>query len=85
MASETGRKIRIHYYAILREQSGLSEETVSTSAADVGALYNELRERHNFTLGIDALRVVVNDEFQEWDAEIAEGDKVVFIPPVAGG
>ena len=85
MASETSRKIQIHYYAILREQSGLSEETVSTSASDVGTLYNELRKRHNFTLGTDALRVVVNDEFREWTAELVEGDKVVFIPPVAGG
>lgn len=85
MAKETSRKIRVLYYAILREQSGLSEETVSTSAEDVGALYHELRERHNFTLGADALRVVVNDEFREWEAGIEEGDKVVFIPPVAGG
>ena len=29
--------------------------------------------------------VVVNEEFAEWDTPIGDGDRVVFIPPVAGG
>jgi len=31
------------------------------------------------------LRVAINTEFREWTAPLAEGDAVVFIPPVAGG
>jgi molybdopterin synthase sulfur carrier subunit len=31
------------------------------------------------------LRVAVNDEFGDWSQELADGDRVVFIPPVAGG
>jgi molybdopterin converting factor small subunit len=31
------------------------------------------------------LRVAVNDEFCEWSAPLQPGDRVVFIPPVAGG
>lgn len=85
MGGTTSKKIHVHYFALLREQSGLSEETVSTTADDVGALYNELKARHGFTLEAEALRVVINDEFREWDSLLNEGDKVVFIPPVAGG
>jgi molybdopterin converting factor small subunit len=31
------------------------------------------------------LRVAVNGEFGDWEQPLAEGDAVVFIPPVAGG
>jgi len=29
--------------------------------------------------------VAINAEFREWPAPLADGDAVVFIPPVAGG
>jgi molybdopterin converting factor small subunit len=31
------------------------------------------------------LKVAVNDEFSDWAQTLADGDRVVFIPPVAGG
>jgi len=31
------------------------------------------------------LKVAVNEEFAAWDRPLADGDRVVFIPPVAGG
>ncbi len=31
------------------------------------------------------LRVAVNAEFGDWQQPLADGDAVVFIPPVAGG
>jgi molybdopterin converting factor small subunit len=31
------------------------------------------------------LRVAVNDEFADWSRPLVAGDRVVFIPPVAGG
>ena len=27
----------------------------------------------------------INDEFADWNADLSDGDAVVFIPPVAGG
>ncbi|PNS09483.1 MoaD/ThiS family protein [Solilutibacter silvestris] len=77
--------VQLQYYAQLREQAGRSSETVSTAAADLRALYRELRERHGFSLDSDALKVAVNNEFSTWDRALHEGDTVVFIPPVAGG
>ena len=36
-------------------------------------------------LAPENLRVAVNDEFGDWRQPLAEGDTVVFLPPVAGG
>ena len=35
--------------------------------------------------GRERLKVAVNAEFTGWSRPIADGDEVVFIPPVAGG
>jgi molybdopterin synthase sulfur carrier subunit len=77
--------ITVHYFAILREQRGLAQEKLSTTAATPAALYEELRARHGFTLPGDRVRAAVNDEFVAATAALREGDRVVFIPPVAGG
>jgi molybdopterin converting factor small subunit len=48
-------------------------------------LYEELRARHGFTLPGDRVRAAVNDTFVSGEAGLRDGDRVVFIPPVAGG
>jgi molybdopterin-guanine dinucleotide biosynthesis protein A len=79
------RRIRVQYYALLREQAGRSDETLETAARTPRELYDELRARHPFTLGAEVLRVAVNGDFGDWSQPLAAGDTVVFIPPVAGG
>ena len=77
--------VSVQYYAILREQAGRSAEEVTTGAATLAALYDELRARHGLTLARSQLRVAVDGEFAEWQAALGAGARVVFIPPVAGG
>jgi molybdopterin-guanine dinucleotide biosynthesis protein A len=77
--------LRIQYFAVMREQAGRSEESVTTMAGDPCELYQELRARHGFTLPREQLKVAVNGEFSEWTRRLGAGDAVVFIPPVAGG
>ncbi|HUO79066.1 MAG TPA: MoaD/ThiS family protein [Steroidobacteraceae bacterium] len=77
--------VHVQYYAVLREQAGRSEERLVTAAATPAALYEELRARHGLTLARTQLRVAVDGEFADWQAPLAEGARVVFIPPVAGG
>jgi molybdopterin converting factor subunit 1 len=79
------KTVRVRYFAVLREQRGLDEETVATGAATALELYDELRALHRFTLPADRLRVAINEDFQPWSANLREGDTLVFIPPVAGG
>jgi len=82
----TGNKrIKVQYYALLREQAGRSDETLTTSARTPRELYEELRSRYPFSLAPEMLRVAVNAEFGEWTCPLADGDSIVFIPPVAGG
>jgi molybdopterin converting factor subunit 1 len=78
-------EIEVQYFAVLRERAGLGRETVRTAAATAAELYEELAARHDFGLPRGMLRVAVNDEFADWSRPLATGDRVVFIPPVAGG
>lgn len=78
-------KVRVSYFAWLREHAGANEEDVVTQAATPDGLWRELEARHHFHADAKSLRVAVNDQFAAWDAALAEGDRVVFIPPVAGG
>lgn len=79
------KQIRVQYYALLREEAGVSEEAIATRAATALDLFAELQARHPFSLPAKMLRVAVNEEFGQWSQELADGDRVVFIPPVAGG
>lgn len=79
------KTVRVQYFAILREQRGLSEETLATEASTARALYDELRARHGFTLEAGRIRSALNDEFAPISAPLKEGDRIVFLPPVAGG
>jgi molybdopterin converting factor subunit 1 len=77
--------LQVQYFAILREQRGVSHEQLTTAATTPAALYDELRGRHHFTLPGDRIRAAVNDAFVDSAAPLSNGDRVVFIPPVAGG
>jgi molybdopterin converting factor subunit 1 len=77
--------IEVQYFAVLRERAGVGRETVSTAAATAADLYDELAARHEFGLPRAMLRVAVNDEFCDWSVSLQPNDRVVFIPPVAGG
>ena len=79
------KNLRIQYFAVLREQAGRGDEALRTDAATPTALYAELQARHSFKLRREQVKVAVNAEFVDWDRELRDGDKVVFIPPVAGG
>ena len=77
-------RLHLHYYALLREQAGRRQRR-STRAATPAALYAELAARHGFRLPASQLRVAVNAAFSDWEQALADGDEIVFIPPVAGG
>jgi molybdopterin synthase sulfur carrier subunit len=77
--------ITVRYFASLREHRGLGEETLATAATTPAALYTELRTRHGFALPLERVRAVLNEELVRWDAPLRAGDRVAFLPPVAGG
>ena len=85
MTSVLNKSVTVEYYAQLREQAGQGREAVSSNAQSLAALYTELRQRHGFRLDPAQLKVAVNAQFCGWSEAFAEGDLIVFIPPVAGG
>jgi molybdopterin converting factor small subunit len=85
MVGGSKKQVHIQYYALLRDERGVGAETLRTGAATVRELYDELRDRYGFSLGVDKLSLAVNDEFATWERRLDDKDQVVFIPPVAGG
>lgn len=79
------KSVIVQYFAILRERSGRSEETIETKADTAADLYGELENRYSFGLPAGAIKVAINDDFADWDTLLNNGDRIVFIPPVAGG
>jgi len=79
------KTIRVYYYALLREERGLSEEFFKTTALTAEELYQELSEKHKFKLAPDMVKVAINNEFAQWQDELKDNDSIIFIPPVAGG
>lgn len=79
------RILHIKFFAALREQAGVSALDVTTSAGTPSELYAELTAARGLTLPAALLRVAINDRYATMDTPLQPGDRVVFIPPVAGG
>lgn len=77
--------IEIEYFAIFRALAKKNGEALALEAAGLPALYETLRARYGFPLERGSVHVAVNDAYVGWDAPLRAGDRVVFIPPVAGG
>jgi molybdopterin converting factor subunit 1 len=77
--------VTARYFAAFRERAGAESERVNTAARTAGELYAELAGRHGFADAKARCKVAINDELRDWEAELADGDVVLFFPPVAGG
>jgi molybdopterin converting factor small subunit len=63
----------VTYFAILREQRGLSREQIETNARSFRELYEELKEQHGFTLKANLVKAADRGEFVDMGAPISEG------------
>jgi molybdopterin converting factor subunit 1 len=78
-------KVQVSYFAAFREATGVSSERVDSGAATAAALFDECAGRHPALQRYTASLVAINDEITAWDAALADGDEILFFPPVAGG
>lgn len=84
-------KLRILYFASLRERVGLDQEPVELpgDVADVGALRGWLRARGGAWAEAFAegrpVRAAVDQAMAGPDAPLRDGAEVAFFPPVTGG
>lgn len=79
------KKVHVIYYALLRQERGMAEETVDSQAASARELFQELKSRHAFKLSETHIKVAINSKMASWDSPFESGDTILFIPPVAGG
>lgn len=77
--------VKVEYFAVFRSCARKGEENVRVRNPSPSELYEHLRERYRFSLLMDRIHLVVNDEYSPWDKPLKQGDRVVFIPPVSGG
>jgi molybdopterin synthase catalytic subunit len=79
--------VRTRLFARLRELAGTDIESVELrSGSTVADVYDALRTLHpSLDPNRGSVRAAVNQEFADWDAPVANGDEVAFIPPVSGG
>ena len=83
--SAASLRLHVRFFAVLREQAGCSAVTVETSSGTPAALYAELQSGYALTFPAALLRVSINERYADMAAPLNTGDRVVFIPPVAGG
>jgi len=79
-------QVRLRYFAALRERAGCDGESLEVPAgATVSAMRALLVERYPAAAPVLArCAVAVNREYVT-EAALADGDELVFIPPVGGG
>ena len=82
-------KVKLKYFASIREAIGQAGEMVDTSAASLAALRDELIARggayaESLAHG-KAVRVALDQVMSDESAALAEGSEVAFFPPVTGG
>ena len=77
-------RVRLRFFARLREQMGARAERTVPAGTTVGALWRALVEERP---ALDAVRVrfAVNQSYVEPGHRLADGDEVAFFPPVSGG
>jgi len=80
-------KIRVRLFASLREATGREElELELPEGATPEAAWERLVAEHPaLAPRRRSLAVAVNRTYEGFDAPLAPGDEVVFIPPIAGG
>lgn len=79
------KKITVRYFAGFRENAGVDEETVDTSASTAGEVFDQLKHRHGSDEPLGHCKVAVNDVMADWTSPVSDGDTVLLFPPVAGG
>lgn len=82
-------KLQLLYFARLRDDVGLAQETVDLAVDSVESLRLALMARGapwaQALAARSSLRVARNQELCAWDEPLAAGDEVAFFPPVTGG
>ena len=77
-------KVRVRFFAALREQLGAASERTVPAGTTVGALWASLvADRPD--LGKVPVRYAVNEHYVDASHRLTDRDEVAVFPPVSGG
>ena len=79
------KTLTVEYFAKLSQEANTSSEEVTTTAATLTGLWEEVRLRHHFSLDLPHIKPAINNEFADWETPLSPDDQVAFMPPFAGG
>lgn len=83
------KRITVRYFASIREAVGQGSEVLDTSAANLGALRDELLARGGAYASAlargRAVRMALDQVLSDEAAALRDGAEVAFFPPVTGG
>ena len=77
-------RVRLRFFAALREAMGPAMERSVRDGTTVGALWRSLVAERP-ALGDVPVRFAVNETYVSASHRLADGDEVAFFPPVSGG
>jgi molybdopterin converting factor small subunit len=86
VSADPASQVRVRLFAGLRDAMGWREQLVEL-APGAGTTPEQLWRQ----LGLQpahpptAVRVAINKQFAAWDASLAAGDELAFLPPISGG
>ncbi|MGH2558796.1 MAG: molybdopterin converting factor subunit 1 [Thermomicrobiales bacterium] len=80
-------RVRLRYFAIIRETVGRTDEERDIEAGTTaGGLFDVLAAEHSRLAPMKrATMLMVNQEYVNADHPLADGDELALIPPVSGG
>ena len=81
-------KIKVRYFASLREAIGCSQEELESAAATVGQVRDELLSKGGAYLCLErnrSVRMALNQVMVNEDAMLMDQSELAFFPPVTGG
>ena len=77
-------RVRLRFFAALREEMGARRERTLPGGTTVGALWRELLVENPKVAAVK-VRFAVNEAYVPASHRLADGDEVAFFPPVSGG
>ncbi len=80
-------QVRVRFFASLRDVAGRAEQVLElpAGATPESAWQALVAERPELAPRRASLAAAVNRRYGKFDAPLADGDELAFLPPVSGG
>ncbi len=79
-------KVKVKYFGILKDITGVPEETLVTNTATIEELLRSLAARYPLLAQhIESVRVALNGRLVDKSNSVENDGEIALLPPVSGG